>query len=122
METKKKVVSYLELVAENKKLVKEISQIAIQNVNLEKKITYQYEDLKFKENRNIELTDKNNELRGLNNILSDNSTHFRCERAELALALVEISNCKDLELVKEIARIALSQVHTVVRLKDTVPF
>ena len=78
--------------------------------------------MKFKENRNIELTDKNNELRGLNNILSDNSTRFRCERAELALALVEISNCKDLELVKEIARIALSQVHTVVRLKDTVPF
>ena len=61
METKKKVIvkpSYLQLMAENKKLVKEISQLAIKNVELE----------------------------------------------------------------KEIARIALNGVHTVVKLKDTVPF
>jgi predicted RNase H-like nuclease (RuvC/YqgF family) len=125
MKTKKKVVvkpSYLKLLAENKKLVKEISQIAIKNVELEKKITYRNEDLNFKIKRNIELDDLSNRLKCLNSTLSDNRVHFQSERAELTTALVEISNCKDLELVKEIARIALSQVNTVVRLKDTVPF
>jgi hypothetical protein len=125
MKTNKKVVvkpSYLELLAENKRLVKEISQIAIQNVGLEKKITYCNENLNFKIKRNIELDDLNNRLIFLNSTLSDNRTHFQSERAELITALVEISNCEDLELVKEITRIALSQVNTVVRLKDTVPF
>lgn len=125
MKTKKKVVvkpSYLELMAENKKLVKEISQIAIKNVELEKEVTRLKIGLGEEMAINLTLSKSNKNLRELNSTLSDNAVHFQSERAELALALVEVSNCKDLELVKEIARIALNGVHSVVKLKDTVPF
>lgn len=114
--------SYKELQLENKKLVKEISQIAIKNVELEKEVTRLKIGLGEEMAINLTLSKSNKNLRELNSTLSDNAVHFQSERAELALALVEISNCKDLELVKEIARIALNGVYSVVKLKDTVPF
>lgn len=114
--------SYAKLAEENKKLVKEVSQLAIKNVELEKKSAF-VEFLKNSIHDDCMSCMKEvDKLNAINSTLSDNATHFKCERAELALALVEISNCKDLELAKEIAKSALSQVHTVVKLKDTNPF
>lgn len=114
--------SYAKLAEENKKLVKEVSQLAIKNVELEKELTKLKLDNIQHTETNREAHNRNRELNEEVFALSDNATHFKCERAELALALVEISNCKDLELAKEIAKLALSQVHTVVKLKDTNPF
>lgn len=57
---------------------------------------------------------KNAQSKQANSTLSDNRVHFQCERAELITALVEISNCKDIEIIHEIARIALKNTHTVI--------
>ncbi len=125
METKKKATvkpSYLQLKVEYNKLFKEISQINCNRVTLEKQVADLKSQIKGCVDEFVEVRNSNIKLRELNSTLSDNAVHFQSERAELALALVEISNCKDLDLVKEIARIALNGVHSVVKLKDTVPF
>lgn len=118
MKPKSKKPSYTALQLENQKLVKEISQIAIKNVELEKKSAFTescknsiYDDC-------ISYMKEVGKLKELNSTLSDNRTHFQCERAELATALLEISNCKELEIAQEVARIALKQVNTVVKLND----
>lgn len=122
MKNTPKKPSYKALQLENQKLVKEISQIAIKNVELEKKVALFNRNWVNALDENVSLSKDVTFLSDLNSTLSDNRTHFQCERAELATALLEIVNCKELEIAQEVARIALKQVNTVVKLKDTTPF
>jgi hypothetical protein len=123
MENKKKSrPAYIELEAENKKLVKEISKLAIKNVELEKEITR----FQMYYNEKVEIStmyvNENANLKDREKILEDISTQYTRERAYLTTTLVEILNCNDLELIKGIARVAIESVRTVVKLEDKVPF
>ena len=123
MENKKKSrPTYIELEAENKKLVKEISQIAIKNVLIEKQLArgeMLYDDAS---NLATSYFKQLSELKDREKILKDIATQYTRERAHLTTTLVEILNCNDLELIKGIARVAIENVKTAAKLEDKIPF
>jgi chromosome segregation ATPase len=121
--------TYRALEQENKKLTKEISKLAIQNVKLEKENA----TLEVKVNQTLlslnlrtdELGYSELAISSLNNeicIVSEERASFKRERAELTLALVEIINCTELEIVKEIAKEAIKRIHSTVKLEPNHPF
>jgi hypothetical protein len=95
MENKKKSrPAYIELEAENKKLVKEISKLAINNVLIEKQLTrweMLYDDAS---NLATSYFKQLSELKERAKILEDIATQYTRERAHLTTTLVEILNCK----------------------------
>lgn len=121
--------TYRALEQENKKLTKEISKLAIQNVKLEKeKATLEIRNRQV----HLSLDDKTDELgyselviSNLNNqtrIALEEKNNFKRERAELTLALVEIINCTELEIVKKTAKEAIKHIHSTVKLELNHPF
>jgi chromosome segregation ATPase len=121
--------TYCELEQLNKKLTKEISKLAIQNVELEK------EKAKLEvRNRQVHLSldDKTDKLgyselviSNLNNqtrIALEEKNKFKRERAELTVALVEIINCTEEELTQKIAKEAIKHIHSTIKLEPNHPF
>lgn len=121
--------TYRALEQENKKLTKEISKLAIQNVELEKeKATLEIRNRQV----HLSLDDKTDELgyselviSNLNNqtrIALEEKNKFKRERAELTVALVEIINCDSFEIAKETAKEAIKRIHSTVKLEPNHPF
>jgi hypothetical protein len=114
--------SYKEIQLENKKLVKEISKLAIKNVELEKEITrfqmYYNEKVEISTMYVNEITN----LKDREKVLKDISTQYTRERAYLTTTLVEILNCEEIEVIKGIAGVAIGSIRTPAKLDDKVPF
>jgi hypothetical protein len=104
--------SYKEIQLENKRLVKEISKLAIKNVELEVDLT----KLKMYYNEKLDIgTMYMNEITNLKDrekVLKDISTQYTRERAYLTTTLVEIVNCEEIEVIKRIAEIAIGSIRT----------
>lgn len=114
--------SYKEIQLENKKLVKEISKIAIKNVELEKELTklqLYYNDAM---NMSASYSKQLSELKNKERVLKDISTQYTRERAYLTTTMVEILNCNELEVIKGIAGIAIGSIRTPAKLEDKIPF
>jgi predicted RNase H-like nuclease (RuvC/YqgF family) len=110
--------SYKEIQLENKKLVKEISKLAIKNVELEVDLT----KLKINYDKQMNVYKENDNLKKRNHILKDILTQYTRERAYLTTTLVEIVNCEEMELIKGIAGVAIGSIKTPAKLDDKVPF
>jgi hypothetical protein len=114
--------SYKEIQLENKRLVKEISKLAIKNVELEVDLT----KLKMYYNEKLDIgTMYVNEITNLKDrekVLKDISTQYTRERAYLTTTLVEIVNCEEIEVIKRIAEIAIGSIRTPAKKEDKVPF
>lgn len=122
MKPKSKKPSYRELQLDVKMYKKQIKQLLEHIENKDTCVEVYRQQSIETQFKYMEEKKKAKQLSELNSTLSDNRTHFQCERAELATALIEISNCKELEIAQEVARIALKQVNTVLKLKDKNPF
>jgi hypothetical protein len=123
MENKKKSrPAYIELEAENKKLVKEISQIAIKNVLIEKQLTR--EKMLYDDASNLATSyfKQLSDLKDREKVLKDISTQYTKERAYLTTTLVEIVNCEEIEVIKRIAEIAIGSIRTPAKKEDKIPF
>ncbi len=121
--------TYRALEQENKKLTKEISKLAIQNVELEKEnatlevkvnqallsLNLRTDELGYSE---LVISNLNNQTR----IALEEKNNFKRERAELTVALVEIINCDSFEIAKETAKEAIKHIHSTVKLEPNHPF